>query len=52
MTAIAVALMPLVLLAVEDWRDGRRPRTLALAAAGALLVTLAAAVAGRHAACS
>ena len=39
MTAIAVALMPLVLLAVEDWRGGRRPRTLALAAAGALLVT-------------
>jgi hypothetical protein len=34
MTAIAVALMPLVLLAVEDWRNGRRPRTLALAAAG------------------
>jgi hypothetical protein len=35
MTAIAVALMPLVLLAVED----RRPRSLALAAGGALLVT-------------
>jgi hypothetical protein len=39
MTAIAVALMPLVLLAVEDWRSSRRTRTLALAAAGALLVT-------------
>ena len=39
MTAIAVALMPLVLLAVEDWRTTRRPRTLALAALGALLVT-------------
>ena len=39
MTAIAVALMPLVLLAVEDWRTDRRPRALALAAAGALLVT-------------
>jgi hypothetical protein len=39
MTAIAVALMPLVLLAVEDWRHGRRARTLALASLGALLVT-------------
>jgi hypothetical protein len=39
MTAIAVALMPLVLLAVEDWRSTGRTRTLALAAAGALLVT-------------
>jgi hypothetical protein len=39
MTAIAVALMPLVLLAVEDWRRTRRPRTLAPAALGALLVT-------------
>ncbi len=50
MTAIAVALMPLVLLAVEDWRARRRARErsgdeasgrgrLALAAAGALLVT-------------
>jgi len=39
MTAIAVALMPLVLLGVEDWRATRRGRTLALAAAGALLVT-------------
>ena len=48
MTAIAVALMPLVLLAVEDWRSARRSRTLALAAVGALLVTLAAAVAGRR----
>jgi hypothetical protein len=39
MTAIAVALMPLVLLAVEDWRNQRRTLTLALAAGGALLVT-------------
>jgi hypothetical protein len=39
MTALAVALMPLVLLAVEDWRTARRARTLAAAAAGALLVT-------------
>jgi len=39
MTAIAVALMPLVLLAVEDWRSRRRAGTLALAAAGALLAT-------------
>ena len=38
MTAIAVALMPLVLLAVEDWRQTRRTRTLALAALGSLLV--------------
>jgi len=38
MTAIAVALMPLVLLAVEDWRATRRTRTLALAALGGLLV--------------
>ena len=38
MTGIAVFLMPLVLLAVERWRAGRRPGTLALAAAGALLV--------------
>ena len=37
MTAIAVALMPLVLLAVEEWRETRRARTLALAAGGALL---------------
>lgn len=39
MTAIAVALMPLVLLGVEDWRERRRPRALALAAGGALIVT-------------
>jgi hypothetical protein len=39
MTAIAVALMPLVLLAVEDWRRTRRGGTLAAATAGALLVT-------------
>ncbi len=39
MTAIAVALMPLVLLAVEDWRGNGRPRTLMLAAVGALFVT-------------
>jgi hypothetical protein len=39
MTAIAVALMPLVLLAVEDWRRTGRGRTLALAAAGAALIT-------------
>ena len=38
MTAIAVALMPLVLLAVEDWRRTRRTRTLVLAALGGLLV--------------
>ena len=39
MTAIAVALMPLVLLAVENWRTTRRPHTLVLASLGALLVT-------------
>jgi hypothetical protein len=39
MTAIAVALMPLVLLAVEDWRSTRRTRTLVFASLGALLVT-------------
>jgi hypothetical protein len=39
MTAIAVALMPLVLLAVEDWRTSGRARPLALAALGALLIT-------------
>ena len=38
MTAIAVALMPLVLLGVERWRRDRRARTLALSALGALLV--------------
>jgi hypothetical protein len=38
MTAIAVFLMPLVLLGVERWRRERRPRTLALSAVGALLV--------------
>jgi len=38
MTGIAVFLMPLVLLGVERWRATRRPGTLALAAAGALLV--------------
>jgi hypothetical protein len=38
MTAIAVFLMPLVLLGAERWRAERRPRTLALAAAGALIV--------------
>jgi hypothetical protein len=37
MTGIAVGLMPLVLLGVESWRARRRTRTLALAAAGALL---------------
>lgn len=39
MTGIAVFLMPLVLLGVERWRGGRRPRTLALSAVGALLVS-------------
>jgi hypothetical protein len=39
MTAIAVSLMPLVLLAVERWRRGGRERGLWLAAAGALIVT-------------
>jgi hypothetical protein len=38
MTAIAVFLMPLVLLGVERWRQERRPRTLALSALGALIV--------------
>jgi hypothetical protein len=38
MTAIAVFLMPLVLLGVERWRREGRPRTLALSALGALLV--------------
>jgi hypothetical protein len=38
MTAIAVGLMPLVLLGVERWRTERRPRTLWLASIGALLV--------------
>ena len=38
MTAIAVFLMPLVLLGVERWRRERNPRTLALSALGALVV--------------
>jgi hypothetical protein len=38
MTAIAVALMPIVLLGVERWRRDRRTRTLVLSALGALLV--------------
>jgi hypothetical protein len=38
MTAIAVALMPLVLLGVERWRRDGGMRTLALSALGALLV--------------
>jgi hypothetical protein len=38
MTAIAVFLMPLVLLGAERWRTERRTRTLVLSAAGALLV--------------
>jgi hypothetical protein len=38
MTGIAVFLMPLVLLGAERWRTARRPRTLALSAAGALVV--------------
>jgi hypothetical protein len=38
MTAIAVFLLPLALLAIESWRDRRRPRTLWLAAGGALLI--------------
>jgi hypothetical protein len=38
MTAIAVFLMPLVLLEVERWHADRRARTLVLAAGGALLV--------------
>jgi hypothetical protein len=38
MTAIAVALMPLVLLGVERWRRDRRTRTLVLSALGALVV--------------
>ena len=39
MTAIAVFLMPLVLLAVESWRRTGRPFTLVLVATGALLIT-------------
>jgi hypothetical protein len=55
MTAIAVGLMPLVLLAVEAWRRERRTKMLALACVGALVVawlqpwqgaTVAAIVAG------
>jgi hypothetical protein len=38
MTAIAVFLMPLVLLGVDRWRRDRRTRTLVLSALGALLV--------------
>jgi hypothetical protein len=38
MTSIAVFLMPLVLLALESWRESRRRRTLLLASAGAGLV--------------
>jgi hypothetical protein len=38
MTGIAVFLMPLVLLGVERWRTKRRTSTLAVSAAGALLV--------------
>jgi hypothetical protein len=38
MTAIAVFLMPLVLLVIERWRAERRPRDLVVAAAGALMV--------------
>lgn len=38
MTGIAVFLMPLVLLAVERWRDGGRTRLLAWASLGALMV--------------
>jgi hypothetical protein len=39
MTAIAVFLMPLVLLGVESWRRSGYRRTLALAAVGALVVS-------------
>jgi hypothetical protein len=38
MTAIAVFLMPFVLLGVERWRDGGRPRTLWLCALGAFVI--------------
>jgi hypothetical protein len=38
MTAVAVALMPLVLLGVERWRRDGRTRTLVLSSLGALLV--------------
>jgi hypothetical protein len=38
MTALAVFLMPLVLLGVERWRRERRTRTLVLSALGALLI--------------
>jgi hypothetical protein len=38
MTAIAVALMPLVLLGVERWRRARRSSTLVLSALGAFIV--------------
>ena len=38
MTALAVFLMPLVLLGAERWRRERRARTLALSALGALVV--------------
>ncbi|MEA2333260.1 MAG: hypothetical protein QOH58_3398 [Thermoleophilaceae bacterium] len=38
MTAIAVFLVPLVLLAAESWRRSRRTRTLVLASLGALVI--------------
>jgi hypothetical protein len=38
MTAIAVFMVPLVLLGIEAWREHRRPRTLALCALGTLIV--------------
>ncbi|MEA2333266.1 MAG: hypothetical protein QOH58_3404 [Thermoleophilaceae bacterium] len=38
MTAIAVSLLPLVLLALESWREHRRPRTLWLATGASLLI--------------
>jgi hypothetical protein len=38
MTAIAVFLLPLVLLGLESWRGTRRPRVLVLCAAGAFLI--------------
>jgi hypothetical protein len=38
MTAVAVFLLPLALLAIESWRGGGRARLLALAAAAALVI--------------